>query len=77
MNMKQGKTKDLKEELDYLLSLEKAARIVGKSYEDMARTYNHSLADGELSDKFRYFKKIHTTIIDELESFLDNNVGQG
>ena len=71
--MKQ-ETPVLKERLEYLLSLEKAARIVGKSYEDMARTYNNSLERGELSEKFVKFKQTHTTIINELETFLTENV---
>lgn len=75
--MKQEDTSALKEKLEYLLSLEKAARIVGKSYEDMARTYNHSLESGELADKFVQFKQTHNTIIKDLEEFLTQNVRKG
>ena len=71
--MKQD-TQNLRERLEYLLSLEKAARIVGKSYEDMARTYNHSLESGDIADKFLKFKQTHTTIINKLETFLTENV---
>ena len=72
--MKEKESPVLKEELEYLLSLEKATRLVGKSYEDAARTYNHSLESGEYADKFMRFGKLHASVINQIEIFLDEHV---
>jgi hypothetical protein len=68
-------TTEQKEQLEYLLSLEKATRVLGKSYEDMARNYNHSLQDGGVTDKFIRYANLHTEIISRIENYLDENVG--
>jgi len=73
--MKADFTTEKKEQLEYLLSLEKASRIAGKAYEDMARNYNHSLNEkGEAAEKFVKYTKLHSEIITELEKFLNKNV---
>jgi len=68
-------TTEQKAELEYLLSLEKATRVLGKSYEDAARNYNHSLQTGNVADKFIRYANLHAEIITELENYLDKNVG--
>lgn len=66
-------TTEEKEKLEYLLSLEKASRVVGKSYEDIVRTYNHSMEDGEQAVKFRKFQLLHAKIMLEIEHFLNEH----
>ena len=68
-------TTEQKEQLEYLLSLEKATRVIGKSYEDMARNYNNSLLDGGVTDKFIRYANLHAEIISRIENYLDEHVG--
>lgn len=67
-------TAEQKEHLEYLLSLEKATRVIGKSYEDAARNYNNSLQTGNVTDKFIKYANLHAEIITELENYLEKNV---
>ena len=68
-------TKEKKEQLEYLLSLEKAAWVVGKSYENIARNYVNSIQDGgEAAEKFNEYTKIHSQLIKELENYITENV---
>lgn len=73
--MKTEFTQKQKSQLEYLLSLEKATRLIGKSYEDSARNYNNSLQSGNVADKFIKYANLHAEIIAKLESYLDENVG--
>ncbi len=67
-------TTEQKAQLEYLLSLEKATRVLGKSYEDAARTYNHSLQGGNVAEKFFTYANLHAEIITRIENYLDENV---
>lgn len=67
-------TKNQKEQLEYLLSLEKATRVIGKSYEGAARNYNNSLQSGDVTEKFIKYANLHTEIISKIETYLDKNV---
>jgi hypothetical protein len=73
--MKIAFTEKNKARLEYLLSLEKATRLVGKSYEDVARNYTNSLQkSAEEADMFKKYMKLHAEIITELENYLNENI---
>ena len=67
------------EKLDELLKLEKAANLVCVKYDKMANAYEqqsyfvgkNDIGYDELQKKYKKCNKIHSKIIDDIETFLD------
>lgn len=76
------------DKLDELLKLEKAANLVCKKYDRMASTYERQfnfdrmneiehIEYAELQMKYKKSNKIHSKIIDDIETFLDEHFKEG
>lgn len=69
------------DKLDELLKLEKAANLVCIKYDKMANTYEqqfnfvgkNDIGYAELQMKYKKYNKIHSKIIDDIETFLDEH----
>ena len=67
------------EKMDELLKLEKAANLVCVKYDKMANAYEqqsyfvgkNDIGYDELQKKYKKCNKIHSKIIDDIETFLD------
>lgn len=60
-------------DLAYLLFLEKAAGVICRKYENLAKAYPgtyHDLSFGEYDDKYMKFSGIYNKIIEEIENAL-------
>ena len=69
------------DKLDELLKLEEAANLVCIKYDKMANTYEqqfnfvgkNDVEYAELQMKYKKYNKIHSKIIDDIETFLDEH----
>ena len=66
-------SRQTKHDLEYLLFLEKAAGVICRKYENLAKAYPgtyHDLSFGEYDDKYMKFSGIYNKIIEKIENTL-------
>ena len=64
-------TPDMSFRIQYLVNVERAARLICQKYENLAKSYS-SYPSKEDETKYLEYSRIYNSIVDEIEEFVKN-----